>query len=174
MVASFGGKVPRAEQALFVADSAVVLGDVTLEEGATVWYGAVLRGDEDALHIGRNTNVQDNAVIHCDKGYPVCLGENVTVGHSALVHGCTVGDDTLIGMHAVLLNGCTVGKRCLIGAGAVVPEGMTVPDDTVVVGVPARILKAIRPEQLAENRANAELYLRLGAEHAAEQAARQA
>lgn len=172
MTASFGGKLPRTERALFVADNAMILGDVTLEKGVTVWYGAVLRGDEDALTLGENTNVQDNAVIHCDTGHPVVLGRNVTVGHCALVHGCTVGDDTLIGMHATLLNGCVVGKNCLIGAGALVPEGMVLPDGSVAVGVPARIIKTITPEQLAENRANAALYLELGAQHAREQEAR--
>ena len=116
MILSFGGKSPRDEGAAFVADNATVQGDVLLKPGTTVWYGAVLRGDSGTLTIGENTNIQDNAVLHCDAGGKVLLGRNVTVGHCALVHGCTVGDDSLIGMHATLLNHSVVGKRCIIGA----------------------------------------------------------
>ena len=123
MILSFGGKSPRDEGAAFVADNATVQGDVLLKPGTTVWYGAVLRGDSGTLTIGENTNIQDNAVLHCDAGGKVLLGKNVTVGHCALVHGCTVGDDSLIGMNATLLNHSVVGKRCIIGAGALVPEG---------------------------------------------------
>ena len=131
MILSFGGKSPRDEGAAFVADNATVQGDVLLKPGTTVWYGAVLRGDSGTLTIGENTNIQDNAVLHCDAGGKVLLGRNITVGHCALVHGCTVGDDSLIGMHATLLNHSVVGKRCIIGAGALVPEGMVIPDDSV-------------------------------------------
>ena len=169
MMISFGGKMPRDEGAVFVADNATVLGDVVLKPGASVWYGAVLRGDEGTLVVGENSNVQDNAVLHCDAGGGVTLGRNVTVGHCALVHGCTVGDDSLIGMHATLLNHSVVGKRCIIGAGALVPEGMVIPDDSVVVGIPARVIKTIRPDQLEHNRANAAQYVRVGREHAEEQ-----
>ena len=122
MFLSFCGKKPRDEGAAFVAPSATVQGDVILKPGSTVWYGAVLRGDDGTLTIGKNSNVQDNAVLHCDIGGCVTLGENVTVGHCALVHGCTVGDGSLIGMHATLLNHCVVGKNCIIGAGALVAE----------------------------------------------------
>jgi carbonic anhydrase/acetyltransferase-like protein (isoleucine patch superfamily) len=120
MLLPFGGKVPRDEGAVFVAPNATVLGDVVLGPGSSVWYGAVLRGDDGTLTLGENTNVQDNAVLHCDPGGAVTLGKNVTVGHCALVHGCTVGDGSLIGMHATLLNHCVVGKNCIIGAGALV------------------------------------------------------
>ena len=126
MFLSFCGKTPRDEGAAFVAPSATVQGDVVLKPGSTVWYGAVLRGDDGTLTVGKNSNVQDNAVLHCDIGGCVTLGENVTVGHCALVHGCTVGDGSLIGMHATLLNHCVVGKNCIIGAGALVPEGMVI------------------------------------------------
>lgn len=115
MLLPFGGKVPRDEGAVFVAPNATVLGDVVLGPGSSVWYGAVLRGDDGTLTLGENTNVQDNAVLHCDPGGAVTLGKNVTVGHCALVHGCTVGDGSLIGMHATLLNHCVVGKNCIIG-----------------------------------------------------------
>ena len=167
MILSFGGKAPRDDGAVFVADNATVLGDVTLGKGSSVWYGAVLRGDDGPLVLGENCNVQDNAVLHCDAGGGVRLGQNVTVGHSALVHGCTVGENSLIGMHATLLNHCTVGRNCIIGAGALVPEGMVIPDNSVAVGVPARVIKTIRDDQLAANIRNAEHYVKLGGEHAA-------
>ena len=141
MFLSFCGKSPRNEGAAFVAPNATVQGDVILKPGSTVWYGAVLRGDDGTLTLGENSNVQDNAVLHCDVGGAVTLGRSVTVGHSAVVHGCTVGDGTLIGMHATLLNHCVVGKNCIIGAGALVPEGMVIPDGSVAVGVPARVVR---------------------------------
>ena len=145
MLLPFGGKVPRDEGAVFVAPNATVLGDVVLGPGSSVWYGAVLRGDDGTLTLGENTNVQDNAVLHCDPGGAVTLGKNVTVGHCALVHGCTVGDGSLIGMHATLLNHCVVGKNCIIGAGALVPEGKIIPDDSLVVGVPGEDHQAGQP-----------------------------
>ncbi len=159
MMIPFGGKTPQDCGAAFVAPNATVLGDVVLKKGSSVWYGAVLRGDDGTLTLGENTNVQDNAVLHCDPGGAVTLGKNVTVGHSALVHGCTVGDGSLIGMHATLLNHCVIGRNCIIGAGALVPEGMVIPDGSVAVGVPAKIIKTIRPDQAAHNIENAVHYV---------------
>ena len=167
MFLSFCGKSPRNEGAAFVAPNATVQGDVILKPGSTVWYGAVLRGDDGTLTLGENSNVQDNAVLHCDPGGQVVLGKNVTVGHSALVHGCTVGDNSLIGMHATILNHAVVGRNCIIGAGALVPEGMVIPDNSVAVGVPARVIKTIRGDQLAHNIENAEAYVEMGRQHAA-------
>ena len=123
MILSFGGKTPRDEGAVFVAANATVLGDVTLGKGTNIWYGAVLRGDEGTLVLGENCNVQDNAVLHCDPGGQVLLGKNVTVGHCALAHGCTVGENSLIGMHATMLNHSVVGKNCLPGSSR--PSGTT-------------------------------------------------
>ena len=168
MFLSFCGKNPRNEGAAFVAPNATVQGDVILKPGSTVWYGAVLRGDDGTLTLGENSNVQDNAVLHCDVGGAVTLGKNVTVGHSAVVHGCTVGDGTLIGMHATLLNHCVVGKNCIIGAGALVPEGMVIPDGSVAVGVPAKIIKPVTEAQIEANLRNAEHYVEHGKVHARE------
>ena len=167
MFLSFCGKNPRNEGAAFVAPNATVQGDVILKPGSTVWYGAVLRGDDGTLTLGENSNVQDNAVLHCDPGGQVVLGKNVTVGHSAIVHGCTVGDNSLIGMHATILNHAVVGRNCIIGAGALVPEGMVIPDNSVAVGVPARVIKTIRDDQLAHNIENAKAYVEMGRQHAA-------
>ena len=168
MLLSFCGKTPRDKGAVFVAPNATVQGDVVLRPGSTVWYGAVLRGDDGTLTIGENSNVQDNAVLHCDAGGAVKLGQNVTVGHSALVHGCMVGDGSLIGMHATLLNHCVVGKNCIIGAGALVPEGMVIPDGSVAVGVPARVIKQVSEAQIAANLRNAAHYVEHGKVHAEE------
>ena len=147
MMIQFGGKTPQDCGAAFVAPNATVLGDVVLEKGSSVWYGAVLRGDDGTLTLGENTNVQDNAVLHCDPG-------------------CTVGDGSLIGMHATLLNHCVIGRNCIIGAGALVPEGMVIPDGSVVVGVPAKIIKTIRPDQAAHNIENAVHYVSDAEAHA--------
>ena len=166
MLLPFGGKVPRDEGAVFVAPNATVLGDVVLGPGSSVWYGAVLRGDDGTLTLGENTNVQDNAVLHCDPGGAVTLRKNVTVGHCALLHGCTVGDGSLIGMHATLLNHCVVGKNCIIGAGALVPEGMVIPDNSVAVGVPARVIKQVSAAQIEANLHNAVHYVEHGKLHA--------
>ena len=166
MFLSFCGKSPRNEGAAFVAPNATGLCDVVLGPGPSVWYGAVLRGDDGTLTLGENTNVQDNAVLHCDPGGAVTLGKNVTVGHCALVHGCTVGDGSLIGMHATLLNHCVVGKNCIIGAGALVPEGMVIPDGSVAVGVPARVIKPVTEAQIAANLHNAAHYVEHGKVHA--------
>lgn len=168
MFTSFGGKSPQDNGAAFVAPTAEVIGDVVLEPDSSVWFGAVLRGDDGRITVGRGTNVQDNAVLHCDVGGGVALGENVTVGHSAVVHGCTVGDGTLIGMHATLLNHCVVGKNCIIGAGALVPEGMVIPDGMVALGVPARVRGPVTEAQRAASADNAAHYVRAAKAYAAE------
>ena len=148
MMLSFGGKMPRDEGAVFVAANATVLGDVTLGRGVNIWYGAVLRADEGALILGENSNVQDNAVLHCDPGGQVVLGKNVTVGHGAILHGCTVGDETLIGMGAIVLNGARIGSHCLIGAGALVTQSTVIPDGMMALGSPARVKSPLRETAL--------------------------
>ena len=167
MMIPFGGKMPKDCGAAFVAPNATVLGDVVLEKGSSVWYGAVLRGDDGTLTLGENTNVQDNAVLHCDPGGAVTLGKNVTVGHSALVHGCTVGDGSLIGMHATLLNHCVIGRNCIIGAGALVPQNAVIPDGSLVLGMPAKVRRAVTEEEMAANRASAQMYQDEAAEYKA-------
>lgn len=152
-------------QGVFVAENAVLAGKVTLSEGNSIWYGAVLRADEDSITLGKNTNVQDNATVHTTKGFPVVLGEGVTVGHNAIVHGAKVGNNTMIGMGAVVMNGAEIGENCIVAAGALVTEKTKVPDGMLLVGVPAKILKPTSPEQIEGNRKNAETYVRLGKEY---------
>jgi carbonic anhydrase/acetyltransferase-like protein (isoleucine patch superfamily)/ribosomal protein S18 acetylase RimI-like enzyme len=146
---------------VFVAPTAVVTGDVTLSEGCSVWHGAVLRGDEDAIVLGPRTNVQDNAVIHVSARHPTVLGAGVTVGHGAIVHGCTVGDNTLIGMGSIVLDGASIGSNCIVGAGALVKKGDCIPDGCVVIGMPARIARKMTEDDIAANRHNADVYVRL-------------
>lgn len=135
-------------ESAWVADSAQVMGAVTLGENASVWFGAILRGDTERITIGRNSNVQDGSVIHCDHGFPTTLGDNVTVGHQVMLHGCTVGDGSLIGIGAVVLNGAKIGKHCLVGAAALVTEGKEFADGSMIIGSPAKVVRMLTPEQI--------------------------
>ena len=144
-----GDDVPRIAPSAWVADSAQVIGRVELGEGASVWYGAVLRGDNEWITIGARSNVQDGSVLHTDIGWPLTLGEDVTIGHQVMLHGCTVGDGSLIGIQAIVLNGARIGRNCLVGAGAVVTEGKEFPDNSLIVGAPAKVVRELSPEQLA-------------------------
>jgi carbonic anhydrase/acetyltransferase-like protein (isoleucine patch superfamily) len=139
--------VPQIAATAWVADSASVIGNVVLEEGASVWYGAVLRGDNDRIHLGRNTNIQDGSVLHTDAGMPLTLGDNVTVGHQVMLHGCSIGDGTLVGIQAVVLNGAKIGRHCIVGAGALVTEGKEFPDGSLIVGAPAKLVRMLTPER---------------------------
>ncbi len=139
---------PRVAATAWVADSAQVIGNVELAEDASVWFGVILRGDSDLLRIGRGSNVQDGSVIHADPGFPVTLGENVSVGHQVMLHGCTVGDGSLIGIQAVVLNGAKIGRNCLVGAGALVTEGKEFPDGSMILGAPAKVVKQLTPDQI--------------------------
>ena len=166
MFLSFCGKTPRDEGAAFVAPSATVQGDVVLKPGSTVWYGAVLRADTGRIAIGENSNVQDNAVLHTGPGLDATVGRGTSVGHGAVVHGCTVGDGCLIGMHATILNGAVIGDGCLIAAGALVPENMQVPAGSLVIGVPGKVVRPVSAAQAAAIKANEEEYLELARAHA--------
>ena len=145
----FRGKTPNVKSGSRTAPTATLIGDVTVEKGASVWYGAVVRGDMCPVHIGPSTNVQDNAVIHTDENCPVTIGKEVAIGHSAIIHGCTVGDNCLIGMGAILLNGCVIGEKCLVGAGALVTQNTIIPPGSLVVGSPAKVKRPLTAEELA-------------------------
>lgn len=147
------------EGAYWIAPSAAVMGRVILRANASIWFGAVLRGDNEPITIGENSNVQDNAVLHTDPGCPLTLGANVTVGHQAMLHGCTVGDGSLIGIHAVVLNRVKIGRNCLIGAKALVTEGTEIPDNSLVMGAPAKIIRELSAEQAARVAMGAQVYV---------------
>ncbi len=149
MLKEYMGKLPQVDKEAFIAETAVLIGDVEVGAQSSVWYGAVLRGDESPIRIGRGSSVQDNVVMHCDRHSPMTIGDNVTIGHGAVVHGATVGDNVLIGMGAVVLNGAHIGKNCIVAAGAVVKERAEIPDNSMLVGVPAKIIRTLTPEQIA-------------------------
>ena len=134
----------------FVAESATVVGAVLLHDNVSVWFGAVVRGDYDSVTIGANSNIQDCAVVHMDETFPVTIGEGVTVGHHAVVHGCTVGNNSLIGIHAVVMNGARIGRNCLIGSNALVTEGKEIPDGSLVLGSPGRVVRDLTREEIEE------------------------
>ena len=142
----------------WVAPDASVIGKITLHTGASVWFGAVLRGDNERITVGAGSNIQDNCVLHTDLGFPLDIGEEVTVGHKAILHGCTVGDGSLIGMGATVLNGARIGTGCLIGAGALVTEGKEIPDGSLVVGMPGKVVRSLDAEHQADLRKTAHGY----------------
>lgn len=141
-------KTPQLAEGAWIADSAQVIGDVTLGPLASVWFGALVRADNEPMTIGAGSNVQEAAVLHADPGHPLVIGENVTVGHQVVLHGCTVGDGSLIGIGAVVLNGAKIGKNCLVGAGALVTEGKVFPDGSLIVGSPAVVKRELSPDQI--------------------------
>lgn len=143
------GNAPQLAEGAWVAESAEVIGRVELHRNASVWPQVVIRGDNDLIQIGEGSNVQDASILHTDPGYPLVLGKNVTVGHQVMLHGCNVGDGSLVGIGAVILNGAKIGKNCLVGAGALVTEGKEFPDGSMILGSPAKVVKSLTPEQMA-------------------------
>ncbi len=148
-----------------ILPGAIIVGYVILARGCSVWYNAVLRGDVAAIQIGENTNIQDGCILHVDFDHPLIVGKGVTVGHGAILHSCEIGDNTLIGMGAILLNGAKIGKNCIIGAGALVTQNTVVPDGSVALGSPARVIRPVTEQEIASNRRNAEAYLQLKHEY---------
>jgi carbonic anhydrase/acetyltransferase-like protein (isoleucine patch superfamily) len=158
-VYQLGDLAPRIAASAWVADSAQVIGQVELGDEASVWYGTVVRGDNDLIRIGRRTNIQDASVLHTDSGIQLTVGDDVTIGHQVMLHGCTVGDGTLVGIQSVVLNGARIGRNCLVGAGALVTEGKEFPDGVLIVGSPAKVVRELTPEQIARLSANAAHYV---------------
>jgi len=153
------GVAPRMADSAWVAENAQVLGNVVLAEDSSVWFGATLRGDTETITVGSGSNVQDGSVLHADIGYPLTVGDNVTVGHLVMLHGCTIGDESLIGIGATVLNGAIIGKNCLVGAGSLVTEGKTFPDGSMIMGTPAKVVKTLTPEQIEGLRRSARHYV---------------
>jgi carbonic anhydrase/acetyltransferase-like protein (isoleucine patch superfamily) len=150
---------PQIADSAWVADTATVIGEVHLAEDSSVWFGAVLRGDTDTLKVGRRSNIQDNSVVHADHGSPTTIGDNVTVGHQVMLHGCTIGDGSLIGIQAVVLNGARIGRNCLVGAGSLVTEGKEFPDGSLIMGRPAKVVRELTPEQIEGLQRSAQNYV---------------
>jgi len=154
--------VPNLHPETFIAEDACVIGDVTLEQGVSVWPQAVLRGDNEPIRIGQHSNVQEGAVLHADPGFALTVGRGVTIGHQAMLHGCTIGDGALIGIQAVVLNGAVIGKNCLVGAGAIVTEGKVFPDNSLILGAPAKVVRELTPDAIASLQRNAVEYVGKG------------
>jgi carbonic anhydrase/acetyltransferase-like protein (isoleucine patch superfamily) len=144
-----GNKVPQLAAGVWVAPNATVIGDVRLAANVSIWWNAVLRGDNDPITIGANSNIQDGSVLHTDEGVPMTIGSDVTVGHLVMLHGCTVGDGSLIGIKSVILNGAVIGRQCLIGANTLIPEGKVIPDRSLVMGSPGKVVRELSDEQVA-------------------------
>jgi carbonic anhydrase/acetyltransferase-like protein (isoleucine patch superfamily) len=152
-------RISTASDAYWIAPTAVVIGNVRLEHNASVWWNAVLRGDNELITIGEGSNIQDGCVLHTDPGYPMTIGKDVTVGHMAMLHGCVIGANSLVGIGAVILNGARIGANCLIGAKALIPEGKEIPDNSLVMGAPGRIKSEVGEEHVARIRYAAEHYV---------------
>ncbi|MFD6419386.1 gamma carbonic anhydrase family protein [Streptomyces sp. NPDC060194] len=167
LVMGIGGVEPRIDPGAFVAPTAVVLGDVALAAGASVWYQSVLRADQESITIGEQSNIQDNCTVHADPGFPAVVGARVSVGHNAVLHGCTVEDDVLVGMGATVLNGARIGAGSLVAAQALVPQGMVVPPGSLVAGVPAKVRRELTDEERAGIALNAAVYVDQSARHRA-------
>ncbi|MDR2209221.1 MAG: gamma carbonic anhydrase family protein [Azoarcus sp.] len=153
------GHIPKIGEGSWIAHTATVIGDVRIGRFVSIWYNVVIRGDNDPIEIGDGTNIQDASILHNDEGVPLTIGKNVSVGHMAMLHGCTIGDGCLIGINAVVLNNAVIGKDCLIAAKALIPEGKTIPDRSLVVGSPGRILRTLTDEEIARIRNNARHYI---------------
>lgn len=154
-----GNKTPNIDETAYVAAEAVVIGDVHLARNTSVWAGAVLRGDNEPIVVGEGSNVQEGAVMHTDPGCPLTVGRGVTIGHQAMLHGCTVGDGSLIGIQSVILNNAVIGRECLVGAGAVVTEGKVFPDRSLILGAPAKVVRTLTDEDVAGLTRNAGNYV---------------
>ncbi len=165
MIIGFNGKTPKIGKNVFIAPTATIIGDVEIQDNSSIWYGAVLRGDTEAIKVGRNTNIQDNCTVHADPGWPAIIGDRVTVGHNAVVHGCTVEDDSLIGINAVVLNGVRIGSGAIIGAGAVVKERQVIGPYQLAMGVPAAVKKDLGADIVESHKNRALHYATLAGQY---------
>jgi len=156
---SLDGVAPRVADSAWVADNAQVIGNVALAADSSVWFGVTIRGDTETITVGEGSNIQDGSVLHADVGKPLTVGRHVTVGHQVMLHGCTIGDGSLIGIGAVVLNGARLGKHCLVGAGALVTEGKEFPDGSMILGSPARVVRTLTPEQIEGLQQSAQHYI---------------
>lgn len=163
------GQAPEfpGEGQYWIAENATLIGRVRLLKEASVWFGAVLRGDNEWIELGLRSQIQDNATLHTDPGFPLTIGANCVIGHNVILHGCTIGDESLVGMGAIMLNGSKIGRNCLVGAGAVVTEGKSFPDNSLIVGAPARVIRTFDEKAAVSIRGGADIYVRRSKQYAA-------
>ena len=165
MIKEYKGIEPKIDETAFIAESADVVGQVTIERNANIWYGTVLRGDDNYITVGENTNIQDGSIVHISEKFPTIIGNNVTVGHKSIIHGCEIGDNTLIGMGSIVLDGAKVGESTLLGAGSLVPPGKEIPSGVLAMGSPAKVIRELSDEE-KENLTNSALkYVKLANNH---------
>jgi len=156
---------PEIDASAYITDSAKVIGNVKIDAGASIWFGTVIRGDNELIHVGENSNLQESCTLHTDPGFPLSIAKNVTVGHQAMLHGCSIGEGSLIGIQAVILNGAKIGKNCLVGAGALVTEGKEFPDNSLIVGSPAKVVRTLSEEAIAQMHGNTQNYVKRAQEY---------
>ena len=162
MLIPYQDKLPKIHSSAFIAQGAMIIGDVTIGEESSIWFNCVLRGDLERIEVGTRTNIQDGAVIHMDPGFPCIIGDDVTIGHGAIVHGCTIGDGAMISMGAVILTGAKIGEGAIVGAGAVVREGQEIPSESLAVGIPAQVKRNVTEEELERMRLGKDDYVSRG------------
>ncbi|MGB4386985.1 MAG: gamma carbonic anhydrase family protein [Caldicoprobacterales bacterium] len=165
MIKEYNGHKPHIHNSCFIAENTTIIGQVTIKRNASIWYGTVIRGDDNYISIGENTNVQDNCTIHIAEDYPTIIGDNVTIGHGAIVHGCKVGNNVLIGMGAIILDGAEIGDNVLIAAGSLVPPGKKMPSNTLVMGSPAKVVRELTKEEIVNIKNSADYYVKLAEEY---------
>ncbi len=161
MIRDFKDFKPQIGRNSWISETATIIGNVKIGDNVGVWFGVVLRGDVAPIEIGNNTNIQDNSVVHSEVNYPTKIGNGVTIGHNSIIHGCEIGDDTLIGMGAIILNGAKIGKNCIIGAGSVITEGKIIEDNSLVLGVPGKVIRKVTEEEIKRIKENARAYISL-------------
>lgn len=164
MIYQIDNRIPQLHDSAWVADNAVVIGSVVMEAGASIWFNCVVRGDNDLIHIGENSNIQDGSVLHTDTGFKLTVGRDCTIGHQVMLHGCEIGEGSLIGIQSVVLNGAKIGRNSIVGAGSVVPEGKVYPDNVLILGSPAVVKRELKPAEYER--------IRYGAKHYVQNAAR--
>lgn len=157
-----GEHAPNIDSSAYIADSANIIGKVRIEANASIWFGVTIRGDNELIVVGENSNVQEDCVLHTDPGCPLTIGKNVTVGHQAMLHGCSIGEGSLIGIQAIILNNAKIGKNCLVGAGALITEGKEFPDNSLIIGSPAKAVRTLSPDDIAGMRGNTGNYVERG------------
>ncbi|MBM7613888.1 gamma carbonic anhydrase family protein [Alkaliphilus hydrothermalis] len=165
MIKAFKNKEPNIHESCFIAETADLIGNVTIGANSSIWYKAVLRGDVNQIQVGENTNIQDNTVIHVAKEYPTFIGDHVTVGHSSIIHGCKIGNNTLIGMGAIVLDGAEIGEETIIGAGSLVPQGKKIPSGVLALGSPVKVIRELTEEEKTKLQESADGYVAMGKAH---------
>lgn len=161
MIKSFINKKPTLEEEVYIAETAVIIGDVTLKRNTNIWFGAVLRGDEESIVIGENTNIQENSIVHVDENNKVEVGDGCTIGHGVIVHGCKIGDNTLIGMGAIILNGAQIGNNTIVGAGSLITQNKKFDDGVLIIGNPAKVVRRLTDEEIENNKKSCLNYIEL-------------